>query len=462
MAIRDKFIPIIVASPLFLQNLDSTVMATALPAIAESLQVEALKLNLAITCYLLSVAVFLPMSGWCADRFGARRVFCWAIALFSLGSALCGAAQSMSWLVAARVLQGLGGALMVPVGRLILARSMPAALMVSAMVWFTLPPAVGRMVGPLFGGVIVTWTSWRWIFLLNIPFGILSIALALSFIDADQAQPAPPPFDIGGFALLGLGLVCLVGGLEVAGRGLLPAWVSWAAPIVGVLAIAFYYRHSLRGVAPIVDLRVMRHRLFNVSIVGGAPLRIAIGASPFLLPLLFQLGFGLSALDAGLLTMATAAGSLASRSIMVRVINRFGFRVLLMVASGLSAICYMGYGLFQPSTPHALIIAALVFGGLVNSMGMIALQTLGFLDVPKPLMSHGATLVVMSQQLTTSVGVMLGASAVGLAAWWRGGDSAHLVAADFSPAFLLIGLITLSSPLFFLRLRREEGVSLRD
>jgi EmrB/QacA subfamily drug resistance transporter len=461
MAARDKLVPVIVAFPLFLQNLDSSVMATALPSIARSLQVETLQLNLAITAYLLSLAVFLPLSGWVADRFGAKRVFCGAIACFSIGSALCGVADSLTSLVLFRVVQGLGGAMMVPVGRLILLRRVKPSAMVAAMVWFTVPPAIGRMVGPLFGGVIVTFTSWRWIFLVNVPFGLLGIALAAAFISDIREDLALAPFDVRGFVLLALGLTGLLAGLETAGKALMPVWVSWAMAALGALAMGAYFAVSRSKANPIMDLRVLRYTTYHASIVGGTPLRIAIGASPFLLPLMFQLGFGLSPLDSGLLTVATAVGSLATRTIMARAIRLIGFRSLLMAMTALTSLCYMSYGLFRPSTPHAVMFCAMMFGGLVNSMGMVSLQTLGFSEISKPLMSHATTLSTMAQQVSLSFGVVMGASLVGAAAWWHGSDNAHLAARDFSPAFVFIGAMTMLSLLFFSRLDRDEGADMR-
>lgn len=461
MAARDKLVPIIVAFPLFLQNLDTSVMATALPTIARSLDVDALQLNLAITSYLLSLAVFLPLSGWFADRFGAKRVFCWAIACFSIGSALCGAADSLLSLVFFRILQGLGGAMMVPVGRLILLRRVAPAAMVAAMVWYTVPPAIGRMVGPLFGGAIVTWTSWRWIFLINVPFGLLGIALATLFIIDIKEDRVPAPFDATGFVLLAIGLTGLLGGLETAGKALVAGWLTWSMAGLGALAMAAYYRRSRRKANPIIDLRILRFPTYYASIIGGTPLRIAVGASPFLLPLMFQLGFGLSPLDSGLMTVATALGSIATRTIMTQAIRRIGFRSLLIATTALTGLCYAAYGLFQPSTPHAVMFGAMLFGGLVNSMGMVALQTLGFSEIPKPLMSHATALSSMAQQVSLSFGVVLGASLVNAAAWWHGSDLSHLAAHDFSPAFILIGAATLLSLFFFTRLRPDEGAEMR-
>lgn len=462
MAARDKLVPIIVAFPLFLQNIDASVMATALPTIAQSLHVEPLRLNLAITSYLLSLAVFLPLSGWFADRWGAKPVFGAAIACFSLGSALCGMANSLTSLVIFRVIQGLGGAMMVPVGRLLLLRSVPASAMVAAMVWFTVPPAIGRMVGPLFGGFLVTWTSWRWIFLVNVPFGLLGIALAALFITDVHETKVLPPFDVGGFVLLALGLTGMLGGLETAGKALIAGWVSWSLAAAGAAAIAAYVLRSRRMASPIIDLRVLNFPTYHASIIGGTPLRIAIGASPFLLPLMFQLGFGLSPIDSGLLTVATAVGSLATRTIMRKAIRLMGFRTLLLAMTTLTSFCYMSYSLFQPTTPHVVMFLAMMFGGLVNSMGLVSLQTLGFSDIPKPLMSHATALSTMAQQVSISFGVVLAASLVTLVAWLHGSDSHHLAARDFSPAFVCIGLMTMISLLYFRRLSADEGAELRE
>jgi EmrB/QacA subfamily drug resistance transporter len=463
MATRDRLIPIIVACPLFLQNLDTSVMATALPSIARSLNVQALHLNLAITSYLLSLAVFLPVSGWLAERFGARRVFCWAIGFFSLGSALCGAATSLTTLVLFRIIQGLGGAMMVPVGRLILLRSVPPARMVAAMVWFTVPPTLGRMVGPLFGGAIVTFTSWRWIFLVNVPFGLLGIAMALSYIDElkDDGEGTQAPFDIGGFVLLALGLVGLLGGLETAGKAVVATWVTWTIAGAGALVLFIYHLRSRRRANPLIDLGTLNYATYRTSIIGGTPLRIAIGASPFLLPLMLQLGFGLSPLASGMLTVATAIGSLATRVVMVRTIRRVGFRTVLIAATALTSMFYMSYGLFRPDTPHVLMFCAMLLGGLVNSMGMVAMQTLGFSEIPRPLMSHATTLSSMAQQLSVSFGVVLGATLVGAAAWWHGGSAEHLAARDFSPAFVVVGMMTLISVAYFMRLGKDEGAGMR-
>ncbi len=461
MTARDRFLPIIVASPLFLQNLDTSIMATALPTIAQSLQVEPLHLNLAITSYLLSLAVFLPVSGWLSERFGARRVFCSAIVFFATGSALCGLAQTLPQLVAFRLLQGMGGAMMVPVARLILLRSVVPAMMVSAMVWFTVPPTIGRMIGPLVGGTIVTYTSWRWIFLINIPFGLLGALLAWHYVP-DTHEPGPrEPFDLPGFLLMATGLTAMLGALETAGKGFMPASASWAIGLLGVMTLWFYWVRSRSMASPLIDLSILRFGTYRAAIVGGLPLRVAIGASPFLLPLMLQLGFGLSPIASGSLTVATAVGSLATRAVMTRTIRFFGFRRLLLGATVGTSICYASYSLFTPETPHGLIFCTLMLGGLVNSMVMVSLQTLGFSQIPKPRMSHATSLSTMVQQLAVSLGVVLGAALVGVVARLHGGDAAHPQAHDFSPVFVLIGMMTMISLLWFSRLGVDEGNELR-
>ncbi|WP_158905478.1 MFS transporter [Burkholderia sp. L27(2015)] len=461
MALHRRIIPLIVACPLFLQNLDTSIMATALPSIADSLHLETLRLNLAITSYLLSLAVFLPASGWLADRFGARRVFCWAIVLFSLGSTLCGLANNLPELVVFRILQGMGGAMMVPVGRLILLRSVPSAELIAAMVWFTVPGAFGRLAGPMLGGLIVTFVSWRWIFLLNIPFGVLGVVMARIFIAKDGPEATLDPFDHRGFVLSAAGLVGLVGGFETAGKGLLPGAATLLMIAFGALALWVFERSSREHSTPIINLRLLKFPTYRTGVLGGMPLRIAIGASPFLLPLMFQLGFGLSPLLSGFLSLAPAVGSLSTRALIAGAIKRIGFRWLLVSATGLTAAFYASYGLFRPTTSHVLIFVVLLLGGLFNSAAMVTLNTLGYSDIPAPSMSRATALAGMAQQLSISMGVAFASTLVTGAAWLHGASADHLSARDFSPAFVVVGAVTLISVWSFLKLTEASGANLR-
>lgn len=459
-----RIVPLVVACPIFLQNLDTSVMSTALPSIAGSLNVHVLNLNLAITAYLLSLAVFLPISGWLAERFGARRTFCGAILLFSLGSALCGSATSLSQLVAFRLLQGMGGALMMPVGRLILLRSIPMAQMVNAMIWFTVPGVFGRMLGPLFGGVIVTMTSWRWIFLINIPFGILGVAMALWFIKPDEhrIEREVHEFDVRGFIFLAVGLTCLLGAIETIGRSLLPWSITLAIGCLGVAMLWLYLRHSRSCINPLIDLEILRFGTYRAVVVGAMPLRIAIGASPFLLPLMLQLAFGMSALQSGLLTVATALGSLSTRTVVAYAIRKVGFRNLLMLSAFFTSLFYAAYGLFTPNTPHVLMFGVMLMGGLCNAMAMVALNTLGYTEIPPERMSHATTMSSMAQQVSVSLGVVIGALLLTVTSFLHDRSSTDLRTEDFAYAFSIVGAMTLISVAAFRKLKPEDGAKLRD
>lgn len=439
-------------------------MATALPSMARALDIPVLDLNLAITAYLASLAIFLPGSAWLAERFGAKRVFCVAVLVFSLGSALCALAATLSQLVACRLLQGVGGAMMVPVGRAILLRNVPPQQLVSAMVWFTLPGAVGRLAGPFFGGAIVTVTSWQWIFLVNIPFGALGVAMALWILDKDP-PPMPQrqvPLDILGLALLALAFAGVLGGLELAGKGILPPSALVLMFLCGVGAFGAYIHRSRRLDSPVLDVGVLRYPTFRIAVVGAFPLRVAIGAAPFLLPLMMQVGLGLSPMKTGTLMMGMALGSLCTRAALVRMVHAVGFRVLLVGSAGLAAGFYAAYGLFALMVPQAVMFAVLFLGGLCTSMTMVALNTVAYADVPPARTSHATAMAAMAQQLSLAVGVMLGANLVALASLLNGRASTSLQASDFPPAFGVVALLAFTSALAFRRLAPEAGEETRQ
>ncbi|HEU0156526.1 MAG TPA: DHA2 family efflux MFS transporter permease subunit [Stellaceae bacterium] len=451
---RPMMVPLVVACAMFMQNLDSTVIATALPTIARSLGESPLRLNVAITCYLLSLAVFIPISGWTADRFGARRVFSLAIVVFTLGSIGCGMSNSLAALVAARILQGMGGALMVPVGRLVLLRTVPKSELVRAMSFVSVPALIGPVMGPPVGGFIVTYASWRWIFFINIPIGVLGVVL-VNLLIGDVKEVGRRPFDFAGFALTGIGLASLAFGFENVGRGALPTSVVTGLVAVGALCLLLYVRHAYRVEHPIIDLALFKIPTYAAASAGGFLFRTGLGALPFLLPLMLQIGFGLDALHSGLLTFASAAGAMLMKTSAVRILRTFGFRLVLVGDAVLSAAFLVGYSLFRPSTPHFVIFAALLVGGFFRSLQMTSINTLGYADVPPALLSRATSLSSMAQQLSQTAGVATAALLLHTVLVLRGGTA--LAAPDFYPVFIGVAVISLLSVPLFLTISPDAG-----
>ena len=388
---RIRTTALIVACALFMQNLDSTVIATALPTMARAFGVPPVQMNVALTSYLLSLAVFIPASGWMADRFGARTVFRLAIAAFTLGSVLCGSAQSLPELVLFRVLQGIGGAMMVPVGRLLLLRNVPKSELVAAMAWLTTPALIGPVVGPPLGGFITTYFSWRLVFDINIPIGIAGIILVTAFVD-DVREPAGTRFDWTGFAVSGIALSCLMFGFETAGRGLVSLPLSLAALAVGAAAALGYVVHALRHEAPLLDLTLLRYRTFLVAVAAGTLFRIGVGALPFLLPMMLQLAFARSPLQSGLVTLASSAGALVMKPVSIAALRRLGFRDTLVFNGLLSAALLGLCGAFRPDWPVAAITLVLLTGGFFRSLQFTAYNALAFDEIPRARMSAATSL----------------------------------------------------------------------
>jgi EmrB/QacA subfamily drug resistance transporter len=450
-------VPLIVGCALFMQTLDSTVIATALPAMARSLNEDPIRLNLAITAYLLSLAVFIPISTWVADKFGARTVFRYAILLFTIGSVFCGLSQSLPELVAARILQGLGGAMLVPVGRLLVLKTVPKSDWVEAMSYLTVPSVLGPVIGPPIGGFIVTYYSWRWIFFINVPICLLGLALVTLFIK-NIREPEVPPLDLRGFILTGIGLAGLVFGFESVGRGVLPISVVIGLMLGGLGCSGLYVLHARRTAQPIIDLRLVKIPTFSSATFSGGMTRMATGAMPFLLAMLLQLGFGLSPFASGMLTFASAAGALTMKFTVNPIIRRFGFRSVLVVNGVISSFFVACCALFQQSTPHSVILLALLLGGFFRSLQFTSLNALAYADVPDSLVSNASSLASMAQQLFMTFGVA-GAALVLQVSLRLHGETA-LSAHDITPAFVINGLLSFVSALLFLMLTPHAGAEL--
>jgi EmrB/QacA subfamily drug resistance transporter len=451
-----RVVALIIACALFMEQMDATVLATALPTMARDFGVPATSLSSALTAYLLALAIFIPASGRLADRFGSKTVFRLAIVTFVAGSVLCGQARNLEFLIFARFLQGVGGAMMIPIGRLVLLRTVAKQDMVSAMSWLIMPALVGPILGPPIGGFIVTYLNWRWIFYLNIPIGVLGVVLVTLFIGEVRGDK-PARADIPGFLLSGLSLGCLLFGFESASRaGELPLALVLIA--VGLAAGALYIRHAHRRPDPILDLTLMRVPSFRLSVIGGSLTRITQGAQPFLLPMMLQLGFGMSAAVSGTITIAGAIGSLAMKGLAPRVLRRFGFRNSLIVSGLVASAGYAVCGFFRPSWPIPLIFVTLMISGFFMSFQFTAYNTIAYDEIPPERMSTATSFYATFQQLMLSLGVCVGAGALHVGLLFNGGTVPRL--RDFTLAFLVVTAVSASATLWNRRFSPTAGAEL--
>ncbi len=444
-------LPLIVACALFMENLDSTVLSTALPSIAHDFGVSPIKLKLALTSYLLTIAVLIPASGWLADRFGARTIFRLAILLFTAGSICCGLSSSLPEIVASRILQGCGGAMMVPVGRLVILRSVPKSELVGSLAWLTVPALIGPILGPPVGGFITTWFDWRWIFWINVPIGVLGLTLATLFLP-DVRGETRSPFDTPGFFLSGFGIAAFVTGSTALGLDLLPPVAVGSLIGAGGLALFLYGLHARRTPHAIIDLSLLRLPSFGGSVVGGLLFRIGVGATPFLLPLLMQLGFGLTPFQSGTVTFATAIGAILMKFIATPTLRRFGFRSVLIVNALVAGVFVAMPGFFEPTTSILMITILLGVGGLFRSLQFTATNALAYADVTSERMSRATSLSSVAQQLSISIGVSIGALALEFS---TGGGP--FTVESFRLPFTIVGGLTMLSAVVFLLLPRNAG-----
>jgi EmrB/QacA subfamily drug resistance transporter len=451
---RGWLVPAIIGSALLMQTLSATVIANALPAMARSFGVEPLRLNTAITVYLLAAAIFLPLSGWLADRFGARRVFMTSIVLYAAGSAACGFTTELWQLILFRFLQGAAGATLMPVGRLVLLRTTPKSELVGALSVVTMPALLGPVVGPVIGGAIVTFADWRWIFFMNLPIALVGLILVYRHVPEVREQD-PPPVDIPGIVLTGLGLAALIFGFENIGRDALSPWAIGGLFALGFASLGVYGWHAGHTPHAVVQLDIFRKQTFRASVIGGAFLRIAMGANPFLLAMLLQVAFGMTAFAAGLMTFISAVGALVMKATAPPILRRFGFRSVLLVNAVIVGVSFLAYAFFRPDWPHWAIMVVLGVGGFFRSLQFTSLNGMAFADIDQDEMSRASTTSSMVQQLVQSIGIALSASLLHLLMTLRG--ASQLTVEVVSPAFVIVGAVTMISVFWFVRLPADAG-----
>lgn len=460
---RISWLPYIVAATFFMEYLDTTVIATALPQMAQAFKVGPNELSLGMTAYMLTLAVFIPVSGWIADRLGSRTVFGAAIVIFTLASVLCGMSGSVLEFTVARILQGMGGALMVPVGRLIVVRNTSKDNLMKAIATITWPAIVAPVVGPSLGGFITTYFSWHWIFLINVPFGIAALSAVVGIVPNERGTQRRP-LDMIGFLLSGTALTALLYGTEMASHAGSDILLALMLIATGVVLGLFSYRHGMRSEHPLIDYSTLRIPTFSVTVVTGSFTRIGIEAVPYLMPLLFQIGFGLSAFQSGLLLLASASGNLGMKVFTTRVLRRFGFRRVALTNATIAGVFVLACGLLSPATPLVLVLLTIFIYGLSRSMQFSTLATLAYADVSESQKSAASTLWSVAQQTTIGMGIAFGALALRVASGFSGsadnGPGMNFSMTDFHWAFAMAGVLTLCSALGYLSMAKDAGNNL--
>ena len=448
---------LLVAGAFFMEFLDGTVIATALPDMAKTFGVEAVDLNIGISAYLITLAVLIPASGWIADRFGARTIFSLALGIFTVSSVFCGLATSAESFVAMRILQGVGGALMVPVGRLAVLRTTPKHLLITAIATLTWPALIAPIIGPPLGGFITKVADWRWIFFINVPLGIIAILLALRIIP-NIRDDERRPFDLPGFVATSVSMVSLVYAMELLGAEKMQGGLILALLLLG--GVTFYYalRHFRRSPTPMIRLDSLQVPTFRVTMYGGSLFRASISAVPFLLPLLFQVGFGMDPFHSGLLVLAVFVGNLTIKPATTPLIRWLGFRRLLLLNGALNVLALVACAFLTPQTPVWVIMLVLYLGGVFRSIQFTGVSTLAFADVPSAQMSYANTLFSTASQLAIGLGITLGA--IGIRIGEKVSALFELAAVpgiSFRLAFVFIALICLVGMIDTLHLTRDAG-----
>ena len=448
-----RITPLILAVALFMEQMDSTVIATSLPSIAADIGTEPIALKLALTSYFVALAIFIPISGWMSDKYGARNIFRLAIFVFVLGSIACAFSGSLESFVISRFFQGMGASMMTPVGRLLLVRSTPRSELINAMAWLTIPSLVGPIAGPPVGGFLTTYLSWHWIFWINVPFGIAGILLAGKFLPVTDERN-PRPIDFAGFVLSSIAFSGTVFGLSVISLPAIPIVYGYLTLAVGLTSGVLYLLHAKRTEFPLLDPKMFRYPLFRAAAIGGSTFRIGIGAIPFLLPLMLQLGFGLTPFESGMITFISAMGAMFSKFFTQRIFAAFGFPRVLSIGALVSGIFIIVNGFFFPTKPVWIIMVCLLAGGIFRSMLFTGVNAMSFGDVDEADMSQATAINAVMQQLTQALGVALAGGILSVLVGIHGGD---LRLADFHIAFWIVGTVSATATLVFLRLPADAG-----
>ncbi|MES2073409.1 MAG: DHA2 family efflux MFS transporter permease subunit [Pseudomonadota bacterium] len=453
-----KYLPWVVATALFMEQLDSTIVNTAIPTMALSLGVTPLSLKAVVTSYILALAVCIPISGWMADRFGTKRVFMIAVSVFTLASVLCGLSLNSPMLVAARLLQGIGAAMMMPVGRLAIVRTFPKAELLAAMNFVIIPALIGPLLGPTMGGLIVHWMSWREIFFVNVPVGLAALYLIQRYMP-DYHGDEPRPIDLVGLVLYGSGVALLSWLLEIFGEHQIDATSGAVLFVLAISLLGAYGWHANQSLHPLLRLSLLKVRTFRVSVVGGFITRLGIGGLPFLLPLLYQLGMGFPAWQSGLLMMPSAFAAMGMKLIATRVLRNYGYRQVLIVNTVLIGVTISLFSFVRAGTPVWLIVPLSLTMGFFNSLQFSSMNSMAYADIGDKDSSMASSIASSLQQLSLSFGLACGS----LVTAWYLGDSPQsdrlILTSALHYTFLTLGALTALSSLTFWTLRPADGES---
>lgn len=453
---KNWLLPLVLSIAFFMENMDANIITTSLPDIAQAVNTNPVTLKLAMTSYLISLSVFIPISGWIVDNFTAKLTFSYSIIIFMIGSILCALSLSLSFFVFARFLQGIGGAMMVPVARLVILRSTPKEDLVEALSWFTIPALVGPLVGPPIGGFITTYFSWHWIFLINIPIGIFALICATVFMPKDE-ELFPSKLDVKGFFLSAIALSFFIFGASIISQPNLPKIYGFFLTITGIICGFIYYKHAKIIKNPVLSIDIFENKTFTKSIIGGSIFRLGIGAIPFLLPLMFQLCFKMSAITSGCLVFITAAGAIFLKTFIKYIFNKFHFYKLLIFGTIISSILTAIYGLFTATTPYWLLLSILFVSGFLRSMCFTTMNSLGFSEINRKDMSQASPIQAVATQASLALGVAIAGIILETFASFHNGTN---TLSDFHYAFYIISFCSVCSVFIFATFDKNVGSSL--